>query len=198
MRILGKNILLKPLAAPMITPGGIHLPQDVHDPEWRKNQQGVVLAIGTGIRESVEYRKGTHVFVEMYKPKTITFRGEEHLIVSQGDIVGVMVDEGRFHPIGDKILLRPLKTMHPSTLIERPGAYDRDEGETMFAQVELIGTGIRTKRAGIIPFEVAIGDVVFLSAQAGRDVDMIEATYKLVSHKEIQGVMYGQKSEQRN
>jgi len=191
MRILGKNVLLKPLAAPMITPGGIHLPQNVNDPEWRKNQQGIVLAVGSGIRESVEYRKGTHVFVEMYKPKTIQFQGEELLIVAQADIVGVMVNGGSFHPIGDKLLLRPIKTMHPSTMIERPGAYDRDEGETMFAQVELIGTGIRTKRAGILPFEVAIGDMVFLNAQAGRDVDLIEATYKLVSHKEIQGVMYG-------
>lgn len=189
MKILGKNILLKPVADSGKTAGGIHLPQGVNDPSWRKNQQGAVVAIGSGITESLEYCKGSRVFVEMYRGKTIEVLGEDHLIVPQDAIVGISVGDGLFHPIGNKILLKPIKTVRHQGRIIRPGAYDLDEGETLFAEVHLLGTGNRLKDGTIVPFEVKVGDIVALSAQAGRDVDATEATYKLVEEKDIQGIV---------
>ena len=193
IKILGKNILLKPVSPADKTHSGIVLPQTANDVQWRKNTEAEVAAIGSGIQESLEYRKGSRVFVAMYEAKPFTRCGVDYLIAPQSAVVGIAVGNGSFYPVGSRILLKPIKTMNPKTVIFRPGAYERDDGEILFAQVHLVGSGIRKKDGTLRPFEVNPGDYVITSANAGRDVEAIEGTYKLVEQQDIEAI-YGQKN----
>ena len=62
MKILGNRILIEPVSVEK-SDGGIFLP-DALNPD-KQDQEGIVLAIGSGIRESLPYRKGSHVFLAM-------------------------------------------------------------------------------------------------------------------------------------
>lgn len=179
MKILGKRILVRPHSAET-TKGGLVIPEKLQE----SDQEGVVMAIGNGITESREYRKGSTIFIEMYQAKPLVVDGVEMFLVEQKHVIGVMVD-GAFHPIGDRLLLKTLPS-HAGRII-RPSAYERDADEILYCTVHLVGSGIRTKSGGLISFEVSKGDTVAILPTAGRDVDSIEGTYKLVRHSEIIG-----------
>jgi chaperonin GroES len=185
MKLLGTNILVKPVDLARMTAGGIFLPEVANDTPFMMNQEGIVVAIGSAIRDSLEYTKGSRVFMEMYKPKPITIKGEPHLIVQREAIVGISVGDGEFHPIGNKILLKPGRWINHEGKIIRPSAYEHDEDSVIHCTVHLLGSGNRRKDGTIVPFEVSIGDVVAIKPMSGRDVEAADCIYKLVEEKDI-------------
>jgi len=187
MKILGKRILIEPISVEK-SAGGIFLP-DALNPE-HKDQEGIVRAIGNGIRESLPYRKGSHVFIEIYRANgscTLVYKYKEYRLIEQDAICGVLIGNA-FHPIGDRILLKPIKTVSRDSKIIRPSAYENDAEGLIECAVHLLGVGIKNKKGELRPFSVKIGDEVLVKPFCGRDVDTAEGTFKLVKETDIEAI----------
>lgn len=92
IRPLGQNVLLRRLEAEEKTKGGIILP----DTAKEKPREGEVLAIGegeldkSGKRKQFQVKAGDRVIFSSYAGTEIKLGGEEFLIISEDDILGVV------------------------------------------------------------------------------------------------------------
>ena len=93
IRPLGDRVVVKPLEAEETTKGGIILP----DTAKEKPQKGKVLSVGTGkildngTRVPLDVRDGDIVIYSKYGGTEVKIEGEEYLIVSERDILGVVI-----------------------------------------------------------------------------------------------------------
>ncbi|HEX5138462.1 MAG TPA: co-chaperone GroES [Planctomycetota bacterium] len=89
---LGQNVLLRRLEAEEKTKGGIILP----DTAKEKPKEGEVLALGegeldkNGKRKDFQVKKGDRVIFSSYAGTEVKLDGEEYLILSEDDILGVV------------------------------------------------------------------------------------------------------------
>lgn len=181
MKILGKRILIEPVKA-IVSSGGIHLPE-------KDGTEGIVLAIGSGIKESRPYTKGSKVFISMYSGMKVQVMGKDRIMVEQDDICGVDI-HGFFHPIADNILLKPVDEIVQGGIIIQLPDFSKDASEykddpTGRFTVYLCGNGIKKRNGDFLPFELAVGDTVFAKPFSGRDVDTPRGTFKLIKHSDI-------------
>ncbi|MDH3592358.1 MAG: co-chaperone GroES [Planctomycetota bacterium] len=92
IRPLGQNVLLRRLEAEEKTKGGIYLP----DTAKEKPREGEVLAIGEGEvgkdgkRKDFQVKTGDRVIFSSYAGTEVKMAGEEFLIISEDDILGVV------------------------------------------------------------------------------------------------------------
>jgi chaperonin GroES len=93
VRPLGDKILVKRAEAQSKTDSGIYLPESAKD----KPKEGQVVALGNGNlnKETGEYlpftvKKGDRVLFTSYAGSEIKLDGEEFLIMSEDDILGVI------------------------------------------------------------------------------------------------------------
>ena len=91
VRPLRDHLIVKRLAEEEKTKGGIIIP----DTAKEKPQEGVVIAVGSGRQEDgkvipVDVRPGDHVLFAKYGGTEIKLDGEEHLILRESDILGVI------------------------------------------------------------------------------------------------------------
>jgi chaperonin GroES len=89
---LGDRVLVKPLEREEVSKGGIVLP----DTAKEKPQEGTVLAVGSGrvledgTKVPMEVKTGDRVLYGKYAGTEIKIGDEEHLILSERDILGVV------------------------------------------------------------------------------------------------------------
>ena len=95
VRPLGDKILIKRADAKQKTDSGIFLPESAKD----KPKEGKIMALGNGLlnKETGEYmpftvKKGDRVIFTSYAGTEIKIDGDELLIMSEDDILGVMTD----------------------------------------------------------------------------------------------------------
>ena len=92
IRPLGDRILLKRIEEEDKSKGGIIIP----DTAKEKPQEGRVVAVGKGrLLEDgklvpLEVKKGDRVLFGKYSGTEVKLEGEEHLIVKEDDILGVI------------------------------------------------------------------------------------------------------------
>ena len=92
IRPLGQNVLLRRLEAEEKTKGGIILP----DTAKEKPREGEVLAVGEGElnkdgkRKDFQVKQGDRVIFSSYAGTEVKLGGEEYLIISEDDILGVV------------------------------------------------------------------------------------------------------------
>jgi len=92
IRPLGQNVLLRRLEAEEKTKGGIILP----DTAKEKPREGEILALGEGEldkegkHKEFQVKKGDRVIFSSYAGTEVKFGGEEYLILSEDDILGVV------------------------------------------------------------------------------------------------------------
>ena len=92
IRPLGQNVLLRRLEAEEKTKGGIYLP----DTAKEKPREGEILAIGegeldkSGKRREFAVKEGDRVIFSSYAGTDIKVGGEELMIISENDILGVV------------------------------------------------------------------------------------------------------------
>ncbi|MBD3279918.1 co-chaperone GroES [Candidatus Dojkabacteria bacterium] len=89
---IGPNILVKPVEEEQKTDSGIVLPDTV---DKEKPQKGKVIAIGTGIVDDgkklqFNVKVGDIVIFKKYSPDEIEIDGEDYLIMTEGDILGII------------------------------------------------------------------------------------------------------------
>src|SRR5579872_129028 len=89
---LGDRVLVKPLERDEITSSGIVLP----DTAKEKPQEGTVVAVGSGrvlddgTKVAMEVKKGDKVLYGKYAGTEIKIGDEEHLILSERDVLGIV------------------------------------------------------------------------------------------------------------
>src|SRR3989338_5392474 len=90
---LGDRVIVKPLGQEEVTASGIVLPDTI---DKEKPEQGEVIAVGPGKRlESGEIapmsvKVGDKVVFRKYSPDEIEIDGEDVLVISESDIVGIL------------------------------------------------------------------------------------------------------------
>ncbi len=91
---LGDRILVKRFEEEEVRKGGIILP----DTAKEKPQQGKVIAVGTGKidengnRKPLEVKEGDKVLFGKYAGTEVKLDEEEHLIMREDDILGIIED----------------------------------------------------------------------------------------------------------
>jgi|TARA_B110000908_G_scaffold7569_1_gene9409 chaperonin GroES len=83
---VGKKILIKQKKAATKTKSGLYLPEVAQKKEYK----GTVIGIGL----SVEEIKVGHVvqYTEHCLPTRMQHKGEEHLLIQEGDVFAILVD----------------------------------------------------------------------------------------------------------
>ena len=90
---LGASILVKPVEEEKATSSGIVLPDTV---DKEKPQKGKVIALGTGKltpdgeKIAFNVKVGDMVIFKKYSPDEIEIDGEDYLIMTEDDILGVV------------------------------------------------------------------------------------------------------------
>lgn len=89
---LGQRVLVKRLEADEISAGGIVLP----DTAKEKPQEAEVVSLGTGGKDedgkTIEFtvKKGDKVLISKYGGTDVKIDGDEMLIISESDILGIV------------------------------------------------------------------------------------------------------------
>ena len=92
LRPLHDRLIVKRLDEDDRTAGGIIIP----DTAKEKPQQGTVLAAGPGRRDNkgnlvaMEVQGGDRILFSKYSGNEVTLDGEEHLIVSEDDVLAIL------------------------------------------------------------------------------------------------------------
>ena len=91
IRPLHDRIIVKRIEEELKTKGGIIIP----DTAKEKPQEGMVVAVGPGRREdgkviAVDVKKGDRILFGKYTGTEIKLDGEEHLILREEDVLGVV------------------------------------------------------------------------------------------------------------
>ena len=92
IRPLGDRILIKRIEEEEKTSGGIIIP----DTAKEKPQEGKVIAIGQGRRTDdgkllpLDVKRGDRVLFGKYAGTDVTIEGEEHLIIREDDVLGIV------------------------------------------------------------------------------------------------------------
>lgn len=90
---LNDNVLIKAESPEEVTKSGIILPDSS---EREKPEQGEVVAVGDGKTldngqiKKISVKKGDKVMFKKYSPDEININGEEYLVVSENDIIGII------------------------------------------------------------------------------------------------------------
>lgn len=94
IRPLGDRVIVERAEAEEKTAGGILLPESAKD----KPKQGRVLAVGEGRRndkgdiQPMNVKAGDRVLFSSYAGTEIKVEGDEYLIMSESDILAVVID----------------------------------------------------------------------------------------------------------
>ena len=92
IRPLGDRVIVQRAEAEGKTTGGILLPESAKD----KPKEGLVLAVGdgrildTGERSKMNVKAGDRVLFTSYAGTEVKYQGEEYLIMSENDILGII------------------------------------------------------------------------------------------------------------
>ena len=93
LKPLHDHIVVKPIVQDAITKSGIVLPDTV---DKEKPEKGEVVAVGlgklldNGQTAPMSVKVGDRVMFKKYSPDEIKVDGVEYLIISEGDILGIL------------------------------------------------------------------------------------------------------------
>jgi len=82
---LGQRVLVKRIEVEEKTAGGIYLPDNAKE----KPQEAKVVSLGTGGKDDT-VKAGDTVLISKYGGTEVKVDGEEHLIISESDILGIV------------------------------------------------------------------------------------------------------------
>ena len=89
---LGQRVLVKRIEADAVSAGGIVLPDSAKE----KPQEALVISVGTGGRDDngklIEFtvKVNDKVLISKYGGTEVKINNEEHLIISESDILGIV------------------------------------------------------------------------------------------------------------
>lgn len=90
-------------------------------------------------------------------------------------------------PLGDRILVQAIEEaeqMKGGILIP-----DSAKEKPQQAKVIAIGTGKRDDKGALIPFEVKVGDTVFVSKYGGTEIKIDDKKFTLLREDDVLGIL---------
>ena len=97
LRPLGDRVVVQPMPRDEMTKSGILIPDTVKE----KPQEGSILAVGPGRilddgkREQIDVRQGDKVLFAKYAGTEFKHEDDELLILSEKDVLGILVGNGQ-------------------------------------------------------------------------------------------------------
>jgi chaperonin GroES len=87
LRPLGKRILIEPFEREVLTPGGIHIPEQMADPQC----QGVVRAVSSKFGKEHEVPEvGDSVWFRRSYGTEVELNGKKHILIEHEYVLGVV------------------------------------------------------------------------------------------------------------
>jgi chaperonin GroES len=162
------RILVRRKQAADKTPGGILIP----DIAKEKLIEGEVVAVGPGMvledgsSRTLDVKVGDKIFFGKWSGTEIGFEeAGDHLIIREGDVIGVFGDPNerssiRFMPLGARVVLLPEEPPEKIGHIIIPDNA-RENMRSMKGTAVAVGLGMRTKDGKRWPIDVKVGDTVY-------------------------------------
>ncbi|KAK6147599.1 hypothetical protein DH2020_018542 [Rehmannia glutinosa] len=170
LKPLGDRVLVKIKTAEEKTSGGILLPTTAQS----KSQGGEVVAVGEGRtvgsnKVDISVKTGTQVVYSKYAGTEVEFNGENHLILKEDDIVGILDtdDIKDMQPLNDRVLIKVAEAEEKTA----GGLYltDASKEKPSIGTVVAVGPGSLDEEGNRKPLSVAAGNTVLYSKYAGND-----------------------------
>ncbi|KAK6131769.1 hypothetical protein DH2020_034465 [Rehmannia glutinosa] len=170
LKPLGDRVLVKIKTAEEKTSGGILLPTTAQS----KSQGGEVVAVGEGRtvgsnKVDISVKTGTQVVYSKYAGTEVEFNGENHLILKEDDIVGILDtdDIKDMQPLNDRVLIKVAEAEEKTA----GGLYltDANKEKPSIGTVVAVGPGSLDEEGKRKPLSVAPGNTVLYSKYAGND-----------------------------
>ncbi|GKV24698.1 hypothetical protein SLEP1_g34281 [Rubroshorea leprosula] len=167
---LGNRVLVKIKTVEEKTDGGILLPSTAQS----KPQGGDVVAVGEGkaigqTKVDPSVKPGTQVVYSKYAGTELDFNGENHLILKEDDIVGILEtdDIKDLKPLNDTVFIKVAEAEEKTAggLLLTEAAKEKPSIGTVIA----VGPGPLDEEGNKKPLSVAPGNTVLYSKYAGND-----------------------------
>mgnify|MGYP001173353605 FL=1 len=98
--------------------------------------------------------------------------------------------EGKFRPLGDRVLVKPNDTSEMKTKGGIIIADSAQRGQKVYGEVVSVGTGIFSQNGERIPMTVKIGDkVMYTKDMGGDEITMGDDKYWLFNEHQLLGIL---------
>ena len=98
--------------------------------------------------------------------------------------------EGKFRPLGDRVLVKPSETSEMKTKGGIIIADSAQRGQKVYGEVVSVGTGIFSQNGERIPMTVKIGDkVMYTKDMGGDEITMGDDKYWLFNEHQLLGIL---------
>ncbi|CAN1772540.1 20 kDa chaperonin, chloroplastic [Linum perenne] len=161
---LGDRVLVKINNKEETSAGGILIPTSAQS----KPQGGEVVAVGEG--KTIAGKTGAQVVYSKYAGTEIEFNGENHLLLKEDDIIGILETDHikDLTPLNDRVLIKVTEAeeMTAGGLLLTDATKEKPSTGTVIA----VGPGSVDREDGSVkPLTVAPGNTVLYSKYAGND-----------------------------
>ncbi|CAM8917604.1 unnamed protein product [Rhodiola kirilowii] len=170
LKPLGDRVLVKIKTAEEKTTGGIFLPTAAQT----KPQGGEVVAVGEGRtigknKIDISVENGAKVVYSKYAGTEVEFNGENHLILKEDDIVGILEtdDVKDLKPLNDRILIKVAEAEEKTAggLLLTESSKEKPSIGTVIA----VGPGPLDEEGNRKPLTITTGNTVLYSKYAGNE-----------------------------
>tara|TARA_B100000886_G_scaffold23418_1_gene14872 strand:+ start:346 stop:648 length:303 start_codon:yes stop_codon:yes gene_type:complete len=98
--------------------------------------------------------------------------------------------EGKFRPLGDRVLVKPNETSEMKTKGGIIIADSAQRGQKVYGKVVSVGTGIFSQSGERIPMTVKVGDkVMYTKDMGGDEITMGDDKYWLFNEHQLLGIL---------
>ena len=98
--------------------------------------------------------------------------------------------EGKFRPLGDRVLVKPNEASEMKTKGGIIIADSAQRGQKVYGEVLSVGTGIFSQNGERIPMTVKIGDkVMYTKDMGGDEITMGDDKYWLFNEHQLLGIL---------
>ena len=98
--------------------------------------------------------------------------------------------EGKFRPLGDRVLVKPNETSEMKTKGGIIIADSAQRGQKVYGEVVSVGTGIFSQAGERIPMTVKVGDkVMYAKDMAGDEIKMGDDKFLLFNEHQLLGIL---------
>ena len=98
--------------------------------------------------------------------------------------------EGKFRPLGDRVLVKPSETSEMKTKGGIIIADSAQRGQKVYGKVVSVGTGIFSQSGERIPMTVKVGDkVMYTKDMGGDEIEIGKEKYLLFNEHQLLGIL---------
>ena len=97
--------------------------------------------------------------------------------------------EGKFRPLGDRVLVKPNSKSEMKTKGGIIIADSAQRGQKVYGEVVSVGTGIFSQSGGRIPMTVKVGDKVMYGKYSGTEFKLDDEEHLIIDQNDILAII---------